>query len=136
MRAQKQDEEANIMKQALDSINATDLAQALCCQLSPCTSFQAFEMFCAQCERRGLVFVHPHNPQEQLGQVYYDRHFSRQHELLSGAPSNILAGDLRELAGIDTSELLSNGPSLQVALETRNKECDYAWIASDLKGYH
>ena len=94
------------MKQALDSIYATDLAQALCCQLSPCTSFQAFEMFCAQCERRGLVFVHPHNPQEQLGQVYYDRHFSWQHELLSGAPSNILAGDLRELAGEATSDLL------------------------------
>jgi hypothetical protein len=34
--------------------------------------------------------------------------------------------------GIDTSELLSGGPSPRVALETRSKECDYAWIASDL----
>ncbi|DBB02976.1 TPA: hypothetical protein ACH3X1_013565 [Trebouxia sp. C0004] len=41
-----------------------------------------------------------------------------------------ISGNL--LVGIDTSELLSSGPSPRVALETRNKECDYAWVASDL----
>jgi len=99
-------EEANIMKKALDSILATDSAQALCCQLALCTSFQAFEMLCAQCELRGLVFVHSHNPHQKLGEVFYDRDCSRQHDLISGALSSILAGDLRELAGEATSDLL------------------------------
>ncbi len=94
------------MKQALDSISATGSAEALCCQLSPCTSFQAFEMLCAQCERRGLVFVRSQNPQEQLGEVLYDRDCLWQHELMSGALSNILEGDLRQLAGEATSDSL------------------------------
>ncbi|KAL0020442.1 hypothetical protein WJX77_003535 [Trebouxia sp. C0004] len=84
------------------------------------------------CEHRGLVFVHSHDPQQKLGEVFYDRDPSWQHELVPGVLSDVLAGDLRELAGIDTSELLSSGPSPRVALETRNKECDYAWVASDL----
>lgn len=78
------------------------------------------------------MFVHSHNPQQKLGELFYDRDPSWQHELVSEALSNILAGDLRELAGIDTSELLSSGPSPRVALETRNKACHYAWVASDL----
>lgn len=126
-------------------------------------------MLCSQCEHRGLVFVHSHDPQQKLGEVFYDRDPSWQHELVSGVLSDVLAGDLRELAGeafsdslvaclqmkcksslqpcvlfavmltqslcgvgIDTSEPLSSGPSPRVALETRNKECDYAWLASDL----
>lgn len=126
------DEQANIMKKALDLLLATGSAQAVCCQLALCTSFRAFEMLCSQCEYRGLVFVHSHDPQQKLGEVFYDRDPSWQHELVSGVLSDVLAGDLRELAGIDTSELLSSGPSPRVALETRNKECDYAWVASDL----
>ncbi len=94
------------MKKALDSILATGSAQAFCCQLALCTSFQAFEMLCAQCEHRGLVFVHSHNPQQKLGEVFYDRDPSWQHELVSGALSDILAGDLRELAGEAPSDSL------------------------------
>ncbi len=34
-------------------------------------------------------------------------------------------------AGVDVAETLSCALSPQVALETRNKECDCAWVASD-----
>ncbi len=154
------------MRNVLDSILATGSAQAVCCQLAACTSFQAFEMLCAQCEHRGLVFVPSRNPQQKLGEVFYDRDASWQHELVSGNLSAILAVDLAELAGeapsdmlvaclqltcknplqpcvplavsasfcdvgINIVEMLSFAPSPRVALETRNKECDFAWIASD-----
>ena len=94
------------MKKALDLLLATGSAQAVCCQLALCTSFRAFEMLCSQCEHRGLVFVHSHDPQQKLGEVFYDRYPSWQHELVSGVLSDVLAGDLRELAGEAFSDSL------------------------------
>ncbi|DBA78315.1 TPA: hypothetical protein ACH3X2_008260 [Trebouxia sp. C0005] len=88
-------------------------------------------MLCEQCEHRGLVFVPSHNPQQNLGKVFSDRDTSWQHELVSGNLSAVLAMDLGELAGVDTLEMLSFGPSPRVALEPRSKECDFAWVASD-----
>ncbi|DBB04799.1 TPA: hypothetical protein ACH3X3_010091 [Trebouxia sp. C0006] len=86
-------------------------SQAVCCQLAASTSFRAFEILCAKCEGRGLVFVHSDDPEQKLGEVYYDRDPSWQHEMVSGLLSKIVAFDLGQLAG------------------TRNQT---AWIPADL----
>jgi len=99
-------EEAKQMRNVLDSILATGSAQAVCCQLAACTSFQAFEMLCAQCEHRGLVFVPSGDPQQKLGEVFYDRDTSWQHELVSGNLSHILGVKLGGLAGEAPSDML------------------------------
>lgn len=48
-------------------------------------------MLCSQCEHRGLVFVHSHDPQQKLGEVFYDRDPSWQYELVSGVLNDVLA---------------------------------------------
>ncbi len=63
-------------------------------------------MLCAQCEHRGLVFVPSGDPQQKLGEVFYDRDTSWQHELVSGNLSHILGVKLGGLAGEAPSDML------------------------------
>ena len=87
------------MARALDLVITRSSSQAVCCQLAASTSFRAFEILCAKCEGRGLVFVHADDPEQKLGEVYYDRDPSWQHEMVSGLLSKIVAFDLGQLAG-------------------------------------
>ena len=87
------------MVNALDLVMTRSSSQAVCCQLAASTSFTAFEILCAKCEGRGLVFVHADDPEQKLGEVYYDSDHSWQHEMVSGLLSNIVAFDLGQLAG-------------------------------------
>jgi hypothetical protein len=87
------------MVSALDLVMTRSSSQAVCCQLAASTSFRAFEILCAKCEGRGLVFVHSDDPEQKLGEVYYDRDPSWQHEMVSGLLSKIVAFDLGQLAG-------------------------------------
>ena len=57
------------MALALDSIMTRSSSQAVCSQLAARTSFKAFEILCAKCEVRGLVFVHSDDPEQKLGEV-------------------------------------------------------------------
>lgn len=125
-------EDAACMARALDLVMTRSSSQAVCCQLAASTSFRAFEMLCAKCEGRGLVFVHTDDPEQKLGEVYYDRDPSWQHEMVSGLLSKIVAFDLGQLAGKEALELLGSGASPHVALSFRNKEPDFAWIPADL----
>ena len=83
-------------------------SQAVCCQLAARTSFRVFEILCANCEERGLVFVHSDDPEQKLGEVYYDRDTSWQHEMVSGLLSSLVAVDLGQLAGKTPSDTLFN----------------------------
>ena len=76
---------ADDAKQMLDLLNSairSGTQQAICCQLASCTSSRAFDLLCASCEKRGLVFVGC--PDAKEGSVFYDRDPSWQHELVSG----------------------------------------------------
>ena len=75
-------DDANEMLDLLDSAICSGAQQAVCCQLASCTSSRAFELLCASCERRGLVFVGC--PDAKEGAVFYDRDPTWQHELVSG----------------------------------------------------
>lgn len=92
-------EDAAYMARSLDLLMTSSSSQAVCCQLAASTSFRAFEILCAKCEGRGLVFVHADDPEQKLGEVYYDRDPSWQHEMVSGLLSKIVAVDLNQLAG-------------------------------------
>lgn len=63
-------------------------------------------MLCAQCEHRSLVFVPCGDPQQNLGEVLYDRDTLWQHELVSGNLSHILGAKLGGLAGEALSDIL------------------------------
>ncbi len=54
-------------------------------------------MLCAQREHRGLVFVPSCDPQQKLGEVFYDRDTSWQHEVVSGNLSHTLVQSWGEL---------------------------------------
>lgn len=87
------------MSRALDLLMDLSSSQAVCCQLAASTSFKAFEILCTEREVRGLVFVQSDDFQQKLGDVYYDRDPSWQHERVSGLLSQIVAFDLGQLAG-------------------------------------
>lgn len=58
---------------------------AVCYQLAYSTTSRAFELLCATCEERGLVFVD--SSKSAVGAVFYDRDPTWQHEIVSGALS-------------------------------------------------
>lgn len=60
-------EDAACMARALDLILTSSTSQAVCCQLAASTSIRAFEILCANCEDRGLVFVHSAGPEKSWG---------------------------------------------------------------------
>ena len=70
------------MLKLLNNARRSGTQQAICCQLAVCTSSRGFELLCAKCERRGLVFVGSADARE--GAVFYDRDPSWPHELVSG----------------------------------------------------
>ena len=55
---------------------------------------------------RGLVFVPSDDPEQKLGEVYYERDPSWQHEMVSGLLSSLVAVDLGQLAGKSPSDML------------------------------
>ena len=85
------------MLEGLNSAIRSGTQQAVCCQLASCTSSRAFDLLCASCEKRGLVFVGC--PDAKEGSVFYDRDPSWQHELVSGPLTQQVALQLSQLTG-------------------------------------
>ena len=87
---------ADDAKHMLDLLNnaiRSGTQQVVCCQLAVCTSSRAFELLCASCERRGLVFVGcPDANEEQFL-------LQRQHELVSGPLTHQVAIQWSRLTG-------------------------------------
>lgn len=57
-------------------------SEAVCCRLAYHTTSRAFELLCARCEDKGLVFVS--SILAAHGAVFYDRDPTWQHETVSG----------------------------------------------------
>lgn len=90
-------EDAAKMLSLLDAAQDISMAQAVCCQLAYSTSSRAFEILCAKCETKGLVFVN--TASQAVGAVFYDRDPTWQHETLADSISSQVTLQLAETGG-------------------------------------
>lgn len=124
-------------------------SEAVCCWLAYHTTSRAFELLCARCEDKGLVYVNSKLAAHEA--VFCDRDPSWQ-EAVSGGLAQEVTGQLtltgkgcwacngsyHKLLLLQLTEsggkaykLLACAPSPRVKLPFRNKEPDFAWAPRD-----